>query len=610
MVEHMPIGVATLDSEGAVLYANPELARLLGGPREQMIGKPVVGFVHPDEEDVVARWIGSGDGGGPGTLRVGRPASWTQVHIECRPVDRGATGIFTLIAGDITDRVVAEGRAALRAELLDAVDAAVVAIDLDGVISEWSAGATRLYGLERDETIGRLVTDLEAASPDPKQSEEIMRSVYTEGSWSGRIEIRRPDGGVISVYTRALQTHDHAGAPSGMVSIGVDDTDQALAEQGVVRARDFLEAITDQMIEGIFVVDGDNTLSYMNPAAERLLGYGKEELDGRNMHSVLHYRRADGSPFPEDECPITKIRSGEKSSHSEDEDIFVRRDGADLPVAYTATAFETPEGARGVSVVFRDISREKAERDESRRQLERMSWVGPIRRALAEDGLMLYGQPIVDLSTREQVQQELLVRLVDDGEVVAAGRFMPAAEEYGIVLDIDRWVIQRAISIAAACGQPVEFNLSADAIQDPSTPDAIEEQIEATGVNPAHVVVEVTESGFIQNYAIAERFAARVVGRGCKLALDDFGTGFGAFTYLTHLPISILKIDRSFVAALPDDEASLKVVQAVVGLAEAFGQTTVAEGVEDEATLDLLGELGVDQAQGYFLGRPAPLEEC
>jgi EAL domain-containing protein (putative c-di-GMP-specific phosphodiesterase class I) len=194
-----------------------------------------------------------------------------------------------------------------------------------------------------------------------------------------------------------------------------------------------------------------------------------------------------------------------------------------------------------------------------------------------------------------------------DGELVAAGQFVPAAEQFNMVKELDAWVIPEAMRIAAATGRPVQFNLSAASLQDPATPGLIEEALVATGADPSAVVIEVTESGLIDEHAVAERFAHRVVGLGCRLALDDFGTGYGGFTYLTRLPIDILKIDRSFVRDLPANDAGRKVVSAVVGLGREFGQTVIAEGVEDEASLNLLRELGVDQAQGYFIGRPGPL---
>jgi EAL domain-containing protein (putative c-di-GMP-specific phosphodiesterase class I) len=122
-------------------------------------------------------------------------------------------------------------------------------------------------------------------------------------------------------------------------------------------------------------------------------------------------------------------------------------------------------------------------------------------------------------------------------------------------------------------------------------------------------VFELTETAVVQDKAATENFALRIHGLGCRLALDDFGTGYGGFTYLKQLPIDFLKIDIEFVRDLATNPASRHVVEAVVALATGFGLQTVAEGVEDSQTLEMLREYGVDYAQGYHVGRPAPLEQ-
>jgi EAL domain-containing protein (putative c-di-GMP-specific phosphodiesterase class I) len=123
------------------------------------------------------------------------------------------------------------------------------------------------------------------------------------------------------------------------------------------------------------------------------------------------------------------------------------------------------------------------------------------------------------------------------------------------------------------------------------------------------MVFELTETALLRSEQTAQEFIDGIGALGCGLALDDFGTGYGGFTYLKRFPVDYLKIDIEFVRDLPRDQASQHVVHAVVALAKGFGQKTVAEGVEDAETLALLRDYGVDYAQGYFLGRPAPLTE-
>jgi len=161
----------------------------------------------------------------------------------------------------------------------------------------------------------------------------------------------------------------------------------------------------------------------------------------------------------------------------------------------------------------------------------------------------------------------------------------------------------------AAAGVPTEFNLSGHSLDDPDVLRELEHQITATGVDPSLLVVEVTETAVVDQLEAARRFAERIKELGCTLALDDFGTGFANLSYLKHIPSQHLKIDIEFVRDLAHSETDQRLVAGIVAFARAFDQKTVAEGVEDEATLIRLKELGVDMVQGYLLGRPRPLED-
>jgi EAL domain-containing protein (putative c-di-GMP-specific phosphodiesterase class I) len=224
---------------------------------------------------------------------------------------------------------------------------------------------------------------------------------------------------------------------------------------------------------------------------------------------------------------------------------------------------------------------------------------------MAEDRLVLFSQPIVPLG-RGLPREELLLRMEEGGRIVAPGCFLPAAERDGYIVVVDRWVIGRAAELAAE-GRRIDVNLSAASLSRTGLLAAIEHELSAAGADPSLVTFELTETALMADIDAGERFAHGLRSIGCGLALDDFGTGFGSFTYLKRLPITQLKIDIDFVRELRGSDVNRHLVKAIVGLAADFGYTTIAEGVEDAATLRLLGELGVDYAQGYHLGRPAPL---
>jgi EAL domain-containing protein (putative c-di-GMP-specific phosphodiesterase class I) len=151
--------------------------------------------------------------------------------------------------------------------------------------------------------------------------------------------------------------------------------------------------------------------------------------------------------------------------------------------------------------------------------------------------------------------------------------------------------------------------LSGKTISDAGLVSEVERMIAEGGAPPENIIFEITETAVAENLDSARRFAERLRAIGCAFALDDFGVGFGSFNYLKHLPVDYLKIDIEFVRGLADDEDNRQCVHAMVGVAGDFGIKTIAEGVEDEATLELLGLMGVDYAQGYWIGRPEPIED-
>jgi EAL domain-containing protein (putative c-di-GMP-specific phosphodiesterase class I) len=227
-----------------------------------------------------------------------------------------------------------------------------------------------------------------------------------------------------------------------------------------------------------------------------------------------------------------------------------------------------------------------------------------MRAALRDDRLRLAAQPIVDLRTGEGAGEELLLRLVrPNGRHDLPGPYLKAAEQYRLAIGIDAWVVNRAAQLAAP-GRKLHVNLSGRTIAETSFANHIEESLERHGTDPALLTFEITETAPALVPTDAVAFAERVASLGSHLALDDFGTGYGTLTYLHRLPVSMIKIDRAFVTGLAHDERSRQIVESIVDIATRLGHVTVAEGVEDQATLAALSDCGVDRAQGYLIGRP------
>jgi EAL domain-containing protein (putative c-di-GMP-specific phosphodiesterase class I) len=245
--------------------------------------------------------------------------------------------------------------------------------------------------------------------------------------------------------------------------------------------------------------------------------------------------------------------------------------------------------------------------------LHRRPWLGRLRRALAQDLFVLHFQPIVSLADGQVAHYEALLRLADepDARLVAPASFLPAAERYGLIRDIDRMVLEKVTTLLGGGrgGQrlSIAMNLSALSVTDSGMLALIERRLAAHGVEPSRLVIEVTETASISDMERARAFCEGVQTLGCAIALDDFGAGFGSFHYLKHLPFRYLKIDGDFIRGLPGSANDQLVVKALVGLVRGMGSRTIAEFVGDAPTLRLLRDYGVDYAQGFQVGRPRPV---
>ncbi len=232
-----------------------------------------------------------------------------------------------------------------------------------------------------------------------------------------------------------------------------------------------------------------------------------------------------------------------------------------------------------------------------------------LRDALEQKRLCLHLQPILDLQRNEITRYEALVRINGPSGLILPGAFIAVAERLGLIHAIDSWVLEESIALLAAHPRLVlEVNVSGRSMGDRSLPGLIARALKYHAVDPARLVLEITETAAIANMDEALRFAADLSALGCSFALDDFGAGFGSFYYLKHLPVDLVKIDGDFVSG-PRSAADDLVVQAIVQVAQGLGKRTVAEHVGDAATLDALRTWGVDFAQGYDIGRPFPASE-
>jgi diguanylate cyclase (GGDEF)-like protein/PAS domain S-box-containing protein len=252
--------------------------------------------------------------------------------------------------------------------------------------------------------------------------------------------------------------------------------------------------------------------------------------------------------------------------------------------------------------------------EQAREQMSaRATWKDKIEQALTDDSFVLYFQPILEISSGIISHYEVLIRMLEkDGSIAMPGEFIPVAERTGLIHRINRYVLRASIEKLANLIRQHEIditlsiNLSGRVIDDPELLPQLTQLLHSSGIDPTRLVFELTETAALADVNAAERLMTELQALGCRFALDDFGVGFSSFYYLRELPLDIVKIDGSFIRQLPTNSMDQVFVKALTQMATALGKDTVAEFVEDEATLLLLKELGVIYAQGYYIGRPSP----
>jgi len=394
-------------------------------------------------------------------------------------------------------------------------------------------------------------------------------------------------------------------------------------EGGVVHALCYLDL-------DLFKVIND---SCGHAAGDELLRQVARLLKSKLSHGT-HLARLAGDEFIVliEHCPLDRAETIAEELHASIHDFNFMWEGRTFNVAAslgvvgvasdTGGLYDAMQAADVACRVAKDEGRNRVhvyrQNDLTilRRQRE-IGWVQRLNEAAREDRFTLYCQAVHSLGRNKKKRPnhyEILLRLVDERGVIAPTVFLPAAERYHLMPMIDRWVVHETLTRLRGLDWGTlpglggfNINLSGQSLYDPEFLPFIVEQIRDSGVPPARLCFEITETAAVTNLASAMRLIAALKKTGCRFALDDFGSGLSSFAYLKNMRVDYLKIDGTFVRNLPDDASDVAMVNSINQVAHAIGIETIAEYVENDAILESVTSLGVDYAQGYALAVPRPL---
>jgi PAS domain S-box-containing protein len=464
----------------------------------------------------------------------------------------------------------------------------------------WSDELHRIYGLRPGEFDGTVDAFIERVHPDERDRvwASISASVESLEPFVFEERIVRADGAERTLVSQGRVIVDAEGVAAVLVGVCHDVTERATVERALGTSERRMRAIIDNTPSLITVKDLDGRYLMSNAEAERMVGLAPGGLTGKQCTDVF--------PPPVAESQrVNDRRAASEAKPVYDQAVLIR-DGEERTYMTVTFALPDEHGDPAETCTIATDVTERKERDGERR--DRLEWTERITSALNEDRLPAFAQPIVNLETGDHASSELLARMRAPGagsELALPETFLPAAERYGLVQPIDVLMVGRALELAPRT--PAQVNVSAVTMGDPVAREQIAALLAGAPEAARRVVFEITETADPVDLEAAREFAEIVTRAGARLALDDFGVGFGSFTYLRSLPLSFIKIDRAFVGGLVDSPDDRHIVKSTIEIAREFGLWTIAEGVEDSQTLELLKSLGADFAQGFHLGRPAPL---
>ncbi len=578
----------------------------------------------------------------------------------CAPPDWSAAeaSVLRIVAaslGAAVERKRALDELRLSAAVVDSTQDGVVITDLSGHILTVNRAYTEITGYAREEVTGRKPGVVRSGRHDPAFYEAMWKSITETGHWQGEVWNRRKNGEVFPEWLSIGTVRDELGRATHYVGVFTDISQIKRSEAELEHLAHYdpltglpnrlllysrLQHAIDTAARGgrrlaLLVLDLDRFKdvndSFGHPAGDELLVQVAERL-GARLRTADTLARLGGDEFGvllegiERDEDVARVAAGiialfdrawsvangaeVRVGTSVGISLFPEHGGSAaelLQQADTALYLAKSEG-RGCFRYFSDHLT-AAVRD-------RMATEAGLRRALEQGELRLHFQPQLEAESGRIVGAEALVRWLDPCEgLIAPARFIPVAEQSGLIGALGAWVLRetcrQGVRWIEAGLPPVTLavNISANQFAYGDVVATVSGVLAETGFPAGRLELEITESVLMTREDEAADRLARLRSLGVRLAIDDFGTGYSSLAYLKRFPLDVLKIDKSFVDGLPGDPYDVGISRAVVAIGQSLGFRVLAEGVEKAEQLDFLRGLGCDMYQGYLASRPLPADE-
>ena len=556
---------------------------------------------------------------------------------------------LALQLGRLVERKRADERIRKLSQVVEQSQASILITDKEGIVEYVNPKLAELTGYTGEEIIGRTPRMLKSGKTSHETYRNLWNTIISGKEWQGELLNKKKTGELYWEHVHISPIRNRKGQVTHYLAIKEDVTEHKKFETQLLNMatrdpltnlfnrRRFQEELQYWIAQtlrygatgALLFLDLDN-FKYVNDtlghqAGDELLICLAEMLRSRLRDTDIFARFGGDEfaillPYTDREkagliaaeiLELTREHTFEHSKVTFSIGIVIfpehGRDAETLLVNADLAMYRAKESGRNRFCVF---SQEQKTHIESQ-----INWEKRIRNALDNDRFVLHLQPVIDLSNKNIIGYEALLRMLGEkDELIFPAEFLSIAERFGLIRDIDRWVVRSAIRLAAERqfsdrGIFLDINLSCKAFADTELLGIIRHQFNTSGTNPGSIVFEMTETAMMENMIAAQDFLAALKHMDCRFSLDDFGSGFSSFNYLKHLAVDYLKIDGSFINDLPNNPVDQHMVKAMVEMAHGLKKRTVAEFADSGDTLKLLRKLGVNYAQGNYIGKPRSVSE-